>query len=212
MTDESNCKSEDKSPFELGLDKLNKVKYISLKCTCNCVILFSRIHIQFVLSQKSTSEQPTALKYVTLQFVVDFYEQVIKPLDLQMTTKKVISELLKPYSKTKGGSFMDSVNSFAEQHNNTVFISHCHENTFVHLMQSLIAYYGTTKLSEIFLLIDLFAIDQNKTTGELQDQLRRSSMSILVVMKDKAYPAEELMTLMDDVRTYQTYYQYHMYA
>ena len=141
---------------------------------------------------------------MTLQFLADFYEEVIKPLDPQMTTKKVISDLLNPYTKTSGGNFIDSIVSgsgFVEQPN-TVFISHCHDNALVHLVESLIAYYGTTKPSEIFLLIDLFTIDQNKATGELQDQLRRSSTSVLVVIKDKAYPEEVLMTLMDDVRTY----------
>ena len=138
-----------------------------------------------------------------MQFVVDFYEQVIKPLDSQMTTKGVISELLKPYTKTKAGSMMDSIvsgSSFLEQPN-IVFISHCHDSAFVLLVESLKDYFNekSNKWSEIFLLIDLFAIDQNKTTGEFQDQLRRSSTSVLVVIKDKAYPAEELM---DNVSTY----------
>ena len=123
-----------------------------------------------------------------------------------MTTKGVISELLKPYTKTKAGSMMDSIvsgSSFLEQPN-IVFISHCHDNAFVLLVESLKDYFNekSNKWSEIFLLIDLFAIDQNKTTGELQDQLRRSSTSVLVVMDDKAYPAEELMTRMDNVSTY----------
>ncbi len=143
---------------------------------------------------------------MALQFLVDFYTQVIEPLGPQMTTKEVISELLKPYTKTNAGSIMDNIvscSSFSELPN-TVFISHCHDNVFVHLVQSLTAYYGTTNPSEIFLLIDLFAIDQNNTTGELSDQLRKSSGSALVVMKDKAYPAKVLMTRMDDVRTYQS--------
>jgi hypothetical protein len=137
--------------------------------------------------------------------VVDFYEEVIKPLDPQMSTKKVIDELLKLYTKTNGGSFINSVVScsiFAEQPN-TIFISHSNDNAFSLLVESLTKHFSdATKWSETFLLIDLFAIDQNKTTDELQDQLRKISKSVLVVVNDKAYPAEELMTRMDQVRTY----------
>ena len=100
---------------------------------------------------------------------------------------------------------MDSIvscSSFVEQPN-MIFISHCNDNAFVLLVESLTKYFSdATKWSETFLLIDFFTIDPNKTTGELQDQLRKSSGSVLVVMEDKAYPAEELMTLTDQVRTY----------
>eukprot|EP01036_Dinobryon_divergens_P032997 gene32997-42693_t len=68
--------------------------------------------------------------------------------------------------------------SFVEQPN-TIFVSHCHDdNAFVLLVVSLKDYIISekSKPSEIFLLIDIFTIDPNKTTGELQDQLRRSSI------------------------------------
>ena len=49
-------------------------------------------------------------KCLSLQFLVEFYEAVVEPLDPNMTTKRVADELFKPYTRAKGGgSVMDAV-------------------------------------------------------------------------------------------------------
>ena len=141
---------------------------------------------------------------LSLQFLVDFFREVVEPLDPknEWTTKAVIDKLLKPY--IKDGSVMDTAvsSSASWERPNAIFISHSSDNVFGLLVQSLKEFFiDDTNWSETFLLIDIFLIDQNKTTCELQNALRKSSGSVLVVINGKAHRAEELLNRLDEVRS-----------
>jgi len=144
---------------------------------------------------------------LSLQFLVDFFQVVVEPLDPknELTTKAVIDKLLKPFTKARGGgSVMDAVISSSAnwERPNAIFISHSSDNVFGLLVQSLKEFFNDyTKWSETFLLIDIFLIDQNKTTCELQNALRKSSGSVLVVINGKAHRAEELLNRLDEVKS-----------
>lgn len=131
---------------------------------------------------------------------------VVEPLDPnnEWTTKAVIDKLLKPYTKARGGgSVMDAVisSSASWERPNAIFISHSSDNVFGLLVQSLKEFFNDYNWSETFLLIDIFLIDPNKTTCELQNALRKSSGSVLVVINGKAHRAEELLNRLDEVKS-----------
>ena len=131
---------------------------------------------------------------------------VVEPLDPknEWTTKAVIDKVLKPYTKDRGGgSVMDAVvsSSASWERPNAIFISHSSDNVFGLMVKSLKEFFIDYNWSETFLLIDIFLIDQDKTTCELQNALRKSSGSVLVVINGKAHRAEELLNHLDKVRS-----------
>ena len=81
-------------------------------------------------------------KCLSLQFLIDFYEAVVKPLDPKMTTKRVADELFKPYTRARGGgSVMDVVVPDIYVKELSAFISHANDNEFVLLVDYLKAHY-----------------------------------------------------------------------
>eukprot|EP01035_Chromulina_nebulosa_P033499 gene33499-44856_t len=153
------------------------------------------------LPQKLTAVQRLSHKALTLQFLVDFYEEVVKPLDPKMTTKRVADELFKAYTKDKGGgSVMGAVLSDIYVDQIDAFISHANDNEFVLLVHSLIEFFKDAVWAEIFIYIDIFTINQNNVLEDLQDgetlkATIENSKAVLVVLDERAYPLTRLWCL-----------------
>ena len=151
-------------------------------------------------SLELTAVQRLSHKALTLQFLVDFYDAIVKPLDPKMTTKIVADELFKSYTKDKGGSVMDAV--FADIYVDQIdaFISHANDNKFVLLVHSLKEFFKDAVWTEIFIYIDIFTINQNNVIGDLQDgetlkATIENSKAVLVVLDERTYPLTRLWCL-----------------
>jgi hypothetical protein len=85
-------------------------------------------------------------KCLSLQFLVDFYAAVIKPLDPKMTTKQVVDELFTPYMKARGGDcLIDVVKCDVNAPQLSAFVRHAIDNQFTLLVESLTEYYKDAK-------------------------------------------------------------------
>eukprot|EP01035_Chromulina_nebulosa_P041050 gene41050-55492_t len=199
--------------LSLGLCNLDEDNEKAVRKSQEMALLSEFISTQrsiFQLPHSASGNISTVDKFaqncLSLQFLVDFFREVVEPLDPknEWTTKAVIDKLLKPYTKDRGGgSVMDVVTSSSAnwERPNAIFISHSSDNVFGLLVQSLKEFFiDYTKWSETFLSIDIFLIDPNKITCELQNALRKSSGSVLVVINGKAHRAEELLNRLDEVR------------
>ena len=116
----------------------------------------------------------------------------MEPLDPKMTTRRVADEFFKPYTKDKGDGGL-------ETEDDLYVISQNDDNEFGILVQALTDNFHGADSSRVHILVDLFAIDDNHTKAELQEELRHAGASVLAVDKGKAVCPSREMALLDKV-------------
>jgi hypothetical protein len=135
-----------------------------------------------------------------LQFLVDFFEAVVSPSDTNITTKQVIDELFKPFTKKRGGgSVMDAVMPQLYVPQLIAFVSHTIDSQFLLLVESLKKYYKAQAWSEVYLFIDIFLMDLNNIERDLLDRIKGTSENELVVFNGTATPRTKILSLLDEV-------------
>eukprot|EP01036_Dinobryon_divergens_P061989 gene61989-biopygen36941 len=98
-----------------------------------------------------------AHKCVSLQFLIEFNEQVVQPYRPTMTVKEVVDDIIIPATKEKGCSFIDQLwpDMFVTPH---AFISHAFGNPFTIIVESLKSYFKDAVFAEVYVWIDIFII------------------------------------------------------
>ena len=165
--------------------------------------------MQFISARRSAFDVPRhatvlgnmAHKCLSLQFLVDFYDEVVKPLDPNMTTKRVADELLKPYTRARGGgSVMDAVASDINMERLDAFVSHADNNEFFRLVNSLREYYDKVEWEKIYIYIDTFCTDLNNAVMNTPSVL--DYKETLFVFNGKVHKFSQLIERLDEVRFY----------
>eukprot|EP01036_Dinobryon_divergens_P032751 gene32751-biopygen25992 len=82
-----------------------------------------------------------AHKCVSLQFFIEFYEQVVQPYRPTMTVQQVVKEIIIPATREKGCNFIDQLWPYI--------------------------YFKDAVFSEVFVWIDIFIINQHNPGADL---------------------------------------------
>eukprot|EP01036_Dinobryon_divergens_P037244 gene37244-biopygen29484 len=88
-----------------------------------------------------------AHKCVSLQFLIDFTEQVVQPYRPTMTVKQIQEEIIMPATREKGCSFIDQLwpDMYVVPH---AFISHAFGNRLTIMVESLKSYFKDAVFAE----------------------------------------------------------------
>ena len=140
-----------------------------------------------------------AHKCVSLQFLLEFCEKVVRPYRPTMTVKEVVDEIIKPATKDRDCSFIDQLrpNMYVVPH---AFISHAFGNPFTIIVESLKSYFKDAIFSEVYVWIDVFIINQHRPGDDLHDGLTLKatievSGSVVVCLDKNTLPLFRLWCL-----------------
>ena len=136
---------------------------------------------------------------MSLQFLVEFYEQVVKPYNPTMTVKQVQEEIIIPATNDLKCSFIDKLlpNMYVTPH---AFISHAFNNQLIIMVESLKAYFKGAVFAEIYVWIDIFIINQHRPGDDLLDGRTlkatiEASESVVVCLDKNTLPLSRLWCL-----------------
>jgi len=140
-----------------------------------------------------------AHKCVSLQFLIEFNEQVVQPYRPTMTVKEVVEEIIIPATREKGCSFIDQLwpNMYVAPH---AFISHAFGNRLTIMVESLKSYFKDAVFAEVYVWIDIFIINQHRPGDDLHDGLTlkatiEASGSVVVCLDKNTLPLFRLWCL-----------------
>ena len=140
-----------------------------------------------------------AHKCVSLQFLIEFNEQVVQPYRPTMTVKEVVEEIIIPATREKGCSFIDQLwpDMYVTPH---AFISHAFGNRLTIMVESLKSYFKDAVFAEIYVWIDIFIINQHRPGDDLHDGLTlkatiEASGSVVVCLDKNTLPLFRLWCL-----------------
>ena len=154
----------------------------------------------------STAKKPTnnsveelAYKCVSLDFLVKFYEIVVKPFSPSMTVREVVELIVKPATEKEMLSFIDIMcpGMFIRP---TAFVSHAFGTPFHLLVDSLISHFRDALPTEMFIWIDVFTFNQHNSGHDLHGGLTLkvaidACQSVIVVLDRDALPLKRLWCL-----------------
>jgi hypothetical protein len=137
---------------------------------------------------------------VSLAFLCDFYQRCVAPLPggEALTTKQVVERVIMPATASTKRSFASLVPGAV--HRPTAFASHAFGNAFSLLVAALRAHFADAVATEVFVWVDVFAINQHDPGADLHGgrALKRTielSAETLVVLDRTAFPLTRLWCL-----------------
>ena len=140
-----------------------------------------------------------AHKCVSVQFLLEIYEQVVQPYRPNMTVKEVVDEIIIPSTKEKQCSFIDQLRPkmYVTPH---VFISHAFGNPFRIIVEYLKSYFRDAVYAEVYVWIDIFIINQHTPGDDLHNGLTlkttiQASGSVVVCLDKDTLPLSRLWCL-----------------
>jgi hypothetical protein len=142
---------------------------------------------------------------VSLAFLVDFYDTCVAPLEASgrppLTTKQVVTDVIMPATEHAGGRNFAALVPRAVGRP-TAFASHAFGNLFSLLVAALRAHFAAALASEVYVWIDVFAINQQNPGQDLHKgrTLARTielAAHTLVVLDRGAVPMSRLWCLFE---------------
>lgn len=147
--------------------------------------------------------QELADRAVSLAFLQEFYDVCVAPLPdgAAMTTDAVVTQLIIPATETLGRCSVARVapSAFGPPH---AFVSHAFRNPLSLLLAALREYFRDAVASEVFLWLDIFAINQHAPGADLHDGETlaltiASARAVLVVLDKHTAPLSRLWCLFE---------------
>jgi WD40 repeat protein len=150
---------------------------------------------------ESAGLERVAATAVSLAFLREFYERCVAPLPggAALTTKQVVTDLIMPATAARGAPSFASLVPRAVSRP-TAFASHAFNNPFSLLVAALSGHFADAVASEVFVWVDVFAINQHDPGADLHGgrALARTielAAQTLVVLDRTAFPLTRLWCL-----------------
>lgn len=157
-----------------------------------------------VLQATHTGAGSAATCAVSLAFLLDFHDACVAPLQdrTQLSTQQVVTDIIKPYTLDRRCRFAQVVPAAVAPPTAqlTVFVSHAFGNPFSLLVATLREHFANAVATEVFVWVDVFAINQHDPSADLLDGLVLSrtielAAHTLVVLDRAALPMSRLWCL-----------------
>jgi len=155
--------------------------------------------IESNLTSTQMKSSSLAHKCVSMKFLLEFYERVVRPYRPDMTVKQVVEEIIIPATREKKCSFIDQLRPgmYVAPH---AFISHAFSNPISIIVESLRSYFKDAVYAEIYVWIDIFIINQHNPSddlhgGETLKATIEASGFVLVCLDKNTLPLSRLWCL-----------------
>ena len=155
------------------------------------------------LAAAQSLPQELANRAVSLAFLQDFYDACVAPLPdgAATTTEAVVAQLILPATEKLGRCSVARAapSAFGPPH---AFVSHAFRNPFSLLLAALREYFRAAVASEVFVWLDVFAINQHAPGADLHDGETlaftiASARAVLVVLDKRTVPLSRLWCLFE---------------